>query len=132
MENKNTHAGTGGGFLLGLLIGIMLTLLVTTKKGREILRDLMDRVISQVSELDHKMEKPQMDEDEMPGDDYIKKTPEEVIKEVKYLAEEPNVESVVKELVKPVEEKHVLAKAAATERVNRKFFIRKSGKKALN
>lgn len=52
MENKHNSNGMGGGFLLGLLIGVLITLLFTTKKGREILRDLIDKVINKISAID--------------------------------------------------------------------------------
>ena len=52
MENKNNSAGTGSIFLLGLLIGVLITLLLTTKKGREILKEFMDKIIQKVSDLE--------------------------------------------------------------------------------
>jgi len=55
---KNSNPGSiGSGFLLGILLGVLVTLLITTKKGREILRDLMDKIIKKISEIDGSLEK---------------------------------------------------------------------------
>lgn len=41
MDNKNGHHG-GNSFIWGLLIGALLASLITTKKGRQIIRELTD------------------------------------------------------------------------------------------
>ena len=70
MENKNNTGMVGSGFLLGLLVGILVTLLITTKKGREILKELMDKAIQKISDLEKSVE------------------PEKVKKEIMHLATE--------------------------------------------
>ena len=34
-KQQNNHHGLGNGFMLGLLVGVVVTLLFTTKKGRD-------------------------------------------------------------------------------------------------
>ena len=41
MDNKNGHHG-GNSFIWGLLIGAVLASLITTKRGRQIIRELTD------------------------------------------------------------------------------------------
>ncbi len=53
MENKkNNHDESGNGFLLGTVIGSIATLLFTTKKGREIIKELTEKGIEKFSELE--------------------------------------------------------------------------------
>lgn len=40
--NNDKHGGFGNGFLLGLIIGVALCLLFTTKKGRGVLAELIE------------------------------------------------------------------------------------------
>ncbi len=40
MENKNPHHRGGNSFIFGVIVGALLATLLTTKKGRQILRDL--------------------------------------------------------------------------------------------
>src|SRR5437667_7980557 len=65
MENKNNVGIMGSGFLLGLLIGVLLTLLLTTKKGREILKDLMDKVIQKISDLEESVKSEEVKKEMM-------------------------------------------------------------------
>jgi gas vesicle protein len=77
MENKNNSGSIGSGFLLGLLLGVLLTLLLATKKGREIFKDLIDKAIQKISDLEQSVE------------DYAQSSkPEEIKKEIISLAEE--------------------------------------------
>lgn len=73
MDHKNNHAG--GGFLFGLLVGIALTLLFTTKKGRKILKTLTDEGLDRMSSLEDLFEKKiieeDMDDDSEGGQEYI-------------------------------------------------------------
>jgi gas vesicle protein len=55
MENKNKNHDSGNGFLLGVVVGSIATLLFTTKKGRQILKELTDRGIESISELEKKL-----------------------------------------------------------------------------
>lgn len=71
-ENKNGHHGPNS-FVWGLLIGALLATLITTKKGRQILRDLTDLgleifedfVEQKTREANGKKEPVSRDEEEM-------------------------------------------------------------------
>jgi hypothetical protein len=84
IENKHS-GGIGGGFLLGLLLGVLLTLLVTTKRGREILRELMDKVIEKLAAFDEARMKTAENQTSEEGNDYVKPDPENVKREIRYL-----------------------------------------------
>ena len=50
MDNKEkNHHSSLNGFIFGVLIGVVITLLITTKKGRRILRSLTDEGLEKVS-----------------------------------------------------------------------------------
>lgn len=49
----NRHNSMAGGFWAGLLIGLCLALLVTTKKGRELLRSIIDEGLEQITQLEN-------------------------------------------------------------------------------
>ena len=95
--NKNKKSELGGGFILGLIVGVIITLLLSTKKGREILKDLTDKGLNKFSDLQNALNMTEEEfEDEIEGDDYIPPEPKETKKELRYLAEEQ----------KDAEEKH--------------------------
>lgn len=57
MEQKHhNNAGFGNGFVIGLLVGIIATLFVTTKKGREIFRELTDKGLNKFEDLERKLQ----------------------------------------------------------------------------
>lgn len=95
------HHGSGnnnGGFLLGILVGVALTLLLVTKKGRKILRMLTDEGIDKLSEwetvINDVKDAIDDDEDNIPSDDYIR---EPAVKE--QTKETPQNQRTVKEQV---------------------------------
>lgn len=98
MENKNNHQnGFGNGFILGLLVGIVATLFITTKRGRELFKELTEKGLDRFSDLEDKLhEKTESFKDEYEdleeGDDYVPE-PREVQPERKaeprYIAHEP-------------------------------------------
>ncbi len=134
MENKNASGGIGSGFFLGLIIGVLLTLLLTTKKGRQILKELIDKAISKISELDDlkaEFYKPGSSSDR--GDDYVKSDVQEVKKEIRFLTNDS-----VKQKDNPgtSTHKHTVEKATPEKTNNkqvkankRTFFKRKPAKK---
>ncbi len=140
MENKNnTNNGIGSGFLLGILIGVILTLLITTKKGREILKDLMDRGIQKISDLEEAIDKAKHPSSSEEENDYIKPEPEEVKKEIRYLAETPTPEKVTtagitvrteKKLPPGHEEKPINEKGGLQKKLNKRLFFRRTQKKS--
>lgn len=71
-HNNNNH---GNGFLLGLMLGGVLTLLFTTKKGREIVREMTDKGLEKFSELQDELEEAGEEFEEISGDDYIEQEP---------------------------------------------------------
>ncbi len=78
MENRNDNRGNG--FLFGLIVGVAVTLLFTTKKGREILRELTDRGMEKIGDLEEKIDRKQtefeQELEEEEGDDYIETLPD--------------------------------------------------------
>lgn len=58
MENKNNnnHNGFGNGFVLGLLVGIVATLFITTKKGREIFKEITEKGMDKYADLEQKIQ----------------------------------------------------------------------------
>lgn len=100
--------------MLGFIFGVLATLLLTTKKGREILKELIDKGMQKITDLEELHEKANQMPDE--ENDYVKPKPEEVKKEIKYLAKE-----------KKINEKGGYSSHA----IARRLFFRKSPKKAL-
>src|SRR5258706_8128591 len=87
MEHKNCnhHNGGGNGFIFGFFAGVLVTLLFSTKKGREILRLLTEKGIEKFSDIEGAFEDPQDEEDVDGENDYV--APEEG-KGIKYLAKD--------------------------------------------
>lgn len=84
MEHDRRHDQNSGNslhtFLLGVLIGVAITLLFTTKKGRRILKTLTDEGMDKISKWEDILYKAQTqpveDADEMmDGEDYVATTP---------------------------------------------------------
>jgi gas vesicle protein len=79
-NNNNNHNGSGNGFLLGVIVGVLATLLFTTKRGRAILKDVMERGIDKFANLEELMRETEEGYDEEledEGDDYIPSEPVE-------------------------------------------------------
>ena len=78
-EKKNDeHIGSSNGFILGLILGVAITLLFTTKKGRKLLKLLMDEGADKVARLEEVLQKKeQVIEDDLDeiisGTDYVEK-----------------------------------------------------------
>lgn len=86
MQDHNCHHNheSNNGFLLGVIVGAVLTLLMVTKKGRKILRMLTDEGIEKISDLERILEQKIQEveqqevahpEDEIIGDEYIHDRP---------------------------------------------------------
>ena len=111
MENKenHNHNGSGNGFLLGVIVGVLLTLLFTTKRGRTILKDVMEKGVQKFADLETLMKETEEEmEDEFEdedGNDYIPEEPERIASpKVTSVQSEPTPQPVEK---KPVEKKPV-------------------------
>lgn len=130
MENQNNnHNQNSNGFLLGLIIGGVATLLFTTKKGREIVKDLTEQGIERISDFQDKMEKVVVDYEDVPGEDYVE--PEKRSAEIpepekpKLLAKEPMASAIPAKSEKAHKEKEVPS-SQKTQRTVRRFFRKKS------
>ena len=89
MENKQQNSGFLNGFVIGLMVGVGLALLFTTKKGRRIVRMLSDEGLERVGSLDELVQKfqrvtdhatsaPEEEIDET-GEDYVKPEKKKVL-----------------------------------------------------
>lgn len=84
--NHNTSNGWSSGFLFGLLVGVALALLFTTKKGRRILKVLTDEGMHKLSQWEDLVEKlpenmdPEVREVEDEAEDTYLPIHEEIIK----------------------------------------------------
>lgn len=90
MEDKHHH-GNSSGFLAGVIVGVVITLLFTTKKGREIFKDTINKALDKFSDLQNKIEEEVVyDDEDEEGNDYVKPEPDpkEKPKEVRYIASE--------------------------------------------
>lgn len=64
MDEKRDHNHqSSNGFLMGVIVGAAATLLFTTKKGREIVKDLSDKGFEKLSEWEETIEKQESIED---------------------------------------------------------------------
>lgn len=107
-KHKCNHHSHGNGFLVGVIVGVILTLLFTTKKGREIVKELtakgldafsdfqkvMNETISDAKEATDEMEEELVElvEDEM--GDYVPELSSESTQEFAKAQKEESVESV--------------------------------------
>ena len=117
MEHKNQQqGGQGNGFLLGVIVGVLLTLLFTTKRGRAILKDVMEHGFEKFSNLEKLMQEiqekevPEEDDEDESGSDYVESQPvpaavtvEPVKAEPKVKKAEPVVPAVPHKEIKTVE-----------------------------
>ena len=92
-NNHNNH-GMGNGFFLGVIVGVIVALLFSTKKGREILKDMTERGLEKFSDLEKQFEQKEEDIEELDGNDYVKPdqepsaaSPAPAKREVRYLAD---------------------------------------------
>ncbi|HZE87858.1 MAG TPA: YtxH domain-containing protein [Methylomirabilota bacterium] len=107
-NNKNHNGGFGQGFMLGLLVGIVGTLLVTTKKGREIFRELTTKGLDKFSDLEQRLQETGAFEEFDDEDDYIAPAPR-TLKTEAHPEEEDSVREVAQEeerAEKPVVKSH--------------------------
>lgn len=85
MERKSSH-GFFNGFIIGLIVGVGIVLLLTTKKGKRILKSLSEEGLESVSGLDELLQKferatkrvthhEEEDMDEPEDSDYVRERP---------------------------------------------------------
>jgi hypothetical protein len=75
MEDKNNHQHSGNGFLLGVIVGVLIALLFTTKRGREIFKDVTEKGLEKFQDLEKLIqeheEKGLEEDDVIDGEDYV-------------------------------------------------------------
>ncbi len=77
-NNSSKHAGHGGGgsFGLGVLIGAGLVLLLTTEKGRKILKEVSEEGLSKIGEFLEEGVEGIEDAGEMSPEDELEEDPQ--------------------------------------------------------
>lgn len=118
MEQQSKQNGGGNGFIFGVIVGVAIALLFTTKKGRAILRDMSEKVIDKLSKLEHvaKQSQEEVDllEDFADEEDYVKTEPQPA-PQPKPAPEQPFVKEEKKEVVSDEPEKPVVKEAKPDE-----------------
>lgn len=115
--------------MLGLLIGVLITLLITTKKGREILRDLMDKIIHKLSKIDESLDKIKEELPDEENSDYIKTNTQNINDEIRQI-----ISQTSEELEKPVqsasktETKSSSSKNGKEDKPAKRLFFRRTHK----
>lgn len=120
-------------FLLGLIVGSVLTLLFTTKKGRKILKTIVDEGLDKYSGWKDIVNETfdEYDADNLEGEDYIEEPLELKKEQVKNYKEEETADNVE---VKHVEEEVSVGSPSVEEIVAKvkpvahRFFKRTSKK----
>lgn len=74
-NNNTTNSGTGSGFFIGFILGVLATLLLTTKKGREILKELIDKGMQKIKDIEELQKKVKKEQEQEPENDYVKPKP---------------------------------------------------------
>jgi gas vesicle protein len=126
MEDKHGHNHQpNNGFLMGAIVGAVATLLFTTKKGREIVREISDKGIEKLSEWENSIQvQDSLEESE---NDYIEPVEVEKLK----LAGEniPEIE-ISKPEVKSAQPMKTVSKSRETksEKSNSKSVSQSRGK----
>lgn len=98
-QHVQRNNGLGSGFLLGVVVGVIITLLFTTKKGRELVKEMTDKGLERFSDLQEMLDRT---EDELQEDafyDYPEEPKEEKTAKPIHIAEK------TKEVAPPQEEK---------------------------
>ncbi len=84
-QQKLPPTNESNGFFLGIIVGVAVTALFTTQKGKEILRDITDKSIESWDDVEKALEGIEADVDDSPTTEYV--SPEEK-REIKYLAQD--------------------------------------------
>lgn len=80
-KDNNHYHPPSNGFLMGVILGAVATLLFTTRKGREIVKDLADKGFEKYSDLEKALEKKTDEYEEIiEGDDYLEPVEVEKVK----------------------------------------------------
>ena len=123
MENHDRKIPSGNGFLFGVILGAVVTLLFTTKKGREIVKNLTEKGADRLSELQDNIDKA-VEKGEAEESDYLE--PEDRPKQQiepekpKLLAKEPSSSSKIK--TEKARQEKVNSPTKSPERAVKRFF----------
>lgn len=88
MDKNNNSNITGNGFLMGVIVGAVGTLLFTTKKGREIVREITDKGLEKFSDFEIALEDNAQELEGIESGDYIDSTEPIVIGKLKLTKQE--------------------------------------------
>jgi gas vesicle protein len=93
-QHNQQQNSLGGGFLLGLVLGVLITLLFSTKRGRELLKEWTEKGINKLSDLETMIKEQTEKENkqpEAPENDYIQKDQKQKEQERKLIAQEAEI-----------------------------------------
>lgn len=76
MSSKGGN-GFGNGLIVGMIFGTVLTLLLTTKKGRQILRLLSEEGFDRVKKWENILDEVELDDSSESDEEFIDGTPSE-------------------------------------------------------
>ncbi len=126
MEQKQHNSN--GGFLLGLIFGVVITLLFVTKKGRRILKMLLEEGKDKISGWDSVIEEFQkiVDDDDEVGDDFLSEEEHSHINTTQDLHKEVHEEAEANQEVDTNELKKLLA---SSEKPSPRRFFRRPQKR---
>lgn len=104
MDSKR-HGGNLNVFVFGVLVGVAATLLLTTKKGRKLLKVLTDEGVDRLSQLENMVKDIELEEDEdeyyadeegpigeseeSDGDDYVEEPERRVERKIEKIEVKP-------------------------------------------
>lgn len=93
-QHNQQQNSLGGGFLLGLVLGVLVTLLFSTKRGRELLKEWTEKGITKLSDLEtiiKQQTEQSAKQPEKSETDYIQKDQKQKEQERKLIAQEAEV-----------------------------------------
>lgn len=121
MDQKNhhqcNHGSNGSGFFFGLIVGVVLALLFTTKKGRKMFKEMTDEGMTKFSDFEKKLQETMKkdDIDDEPLDEFDDGDDEEYVKpQERRLPPLPEPIGEVRRIAREV--KHEVEKAPAAIR----------------
>ena len=127
MNNKKvSNNSLGTGFLLGVIVGFIFTFLFVTKKGREILKEITDKGLNHIDDLEKLLQQKEKEFEEMDEEteeeDYLHKNEEQKKQETHLIAYEAEVNNA-----QPKEEVNTLKREVGPK----KDYVEKGGSQKL-
>ncbi len=132
MDEKRKQ-NTSGGFLLGVIFGVILTLLFTTKKGRQVLRMLADEGLNKFADLEDLLQEKIQPETDAEEDDNDYLSPDERVESAEGLTDEmaeevPDKPKRVEQEARKVTETEAFPTATPAKSSAKRFFHKTSKK----